>query len=274
MIRALVLGAAAALGAAAPAAALPTVHAHRGGPFVDGSATYAENTLPAFQAAHARGFVVELDVRAVRDGAIALHDETLDRTTACAGNAIDMTLADVASCPSDTVGTPGGSLGSEPRPAGPAPPDLAAVLAWARDRGARLNLELNDDEDDRVARVLDVIAASGYPVRRLIVQSFYAGDLGTARDRLPGVGLSVLSLRLFNVGALNGARSLGAKWVSPEWPIARGYVRAAHRQRRRVVPYTLNSRAAIRRANRIGVDAVITDDPVMARRELRRRSRR
>jgi glycerophosphoryl diester phosphodiesterase len=249
------------------AAAAVQVQAHRGGPYVNGTLTYDENTLPAFQNAHARGFVIELDSRAVQDGAIALHDATLDRTTPCAGNARDMTLAQVAQCPTDTRGAP-----SPTRPGGgPPPPNLADVLVWARDAGARLSLEINDDDDALVARIIDVIAASGYPIRRLVVQSFYAGDLATVRERLPGVGLAVLSLRFSNLGALNGAKSLGAKWVSPEWPIARGYVRAVHRAGKKVVPYTLNTRASLRQAKRIGVDAVITDDPVLARRVLRRR---
>lgn len=265
------LGAAVLAAPAAAAAATPIVHAHRGGTFVNGTATYAENTLPAFQAAHARGFVVELDTRAVQDGAVALHDETLDRTTTCGGPAAEMTLAAVAACPSDTVGSPGSSLGSQPRPDGPPPPDLAAVLAWARDAGARLNLELNDRAPERVSRILDVVAASGYPARRLIVQSFYAGDLKTAKQRLPGVGLATLALRAFNVGALNAAKSVGAKWVSPEWPVAKAYVKAVHGAKRKAIPFTLNSRAAVRQAKRIGVDAVITDDPAMARRALRRR---
>lgn len=258
----------------AAAAATPAVHAHRGGTFVNGKATYAENTLPAFQAAHKKGFVIELDTRAVQDGAIVLHDDTLDRTTTCAGPAFDMTLAQVAACPSDTVGSPEGSLGSEPRPGGPPPPNLAEVLTWARDAGARLNLQLNDDDDGRVGRLLDVIAASGYPVRRLIVQSFYAGDLQTAKDRLPGVGLSVLALGTFNLGALNGAKTLGATWVSPQWPITKGFVRTVHKATKKVVPYTLNTKAAVRKAKRIGIDAVITDDASMARRELRRKARR
>jgi glycerophosphoryl diester phosphodiesterase len=107
-----------------------------------------------------------------------------------------------------------------------------------------------------------------------VLQSFYAGDLATARDRLPGVGLAVLSLKFSNVGALNGAKTLGARWVSPEWPIAKAYVKAVHRARKKVVPFTLDSKTAWRQAKRIGVDAVITDDPLAARRELRRKRRR
>jgi glycerophosphoryl diester phosphodiesterase len=260
--------------AAAPgtaAAATPAVHAHRGGTHVNGTPRFAENTLPAFEHAHARGFVVELDTRAVQDGAVALHDETLDRTTPCTGRAIDMTLAQVATCRSDTIGRVGGSLGSSPAEGGPAPPNLADVLVWARDAGARLNLELNDRDPERVSRILDVVAASGFPTRRLIVQSFYAGDLATARDRLPGVTLLTLALRGFTVGALNAANNLGARWVSPQWPVTRGFVRAVHRKRRKVIPFDLESRAALRQAKRIGVDAVISDDPIRARRILRQR---
>jgi glycerophosphoryl diester phosphodiesterase len=80
----LTLGAALAAPGVA-AAATPIVHAHRGGAFVDGTATYAENTLQAFQAAHARGFVVELDTRAVRDGAIALPRCPRGRATRARG---------------------------------------------------------------------------------------------------------------------------------------------------------------------------------------------
>jgi glycerophosphoryl diester phosphodiesterase len=256
------------------AAAAPLVHAHRGGTFVDGEATYAENTLPAFQAAKARGFIVELDTRVTQDGgAIALHDDTLDRTTTCTGKAREMTLAQVAQCPSDTVGSEGGSLGSEPRPGGPPPPDLVDVLTWARDSGARLNLELNDHDADGAAarQVAGMIKASGYPLRRLIVQSFYAGDLKVAREILPGVELSALALEGFNVGALNAAKELKATWVSPQWPVPKAFVRGVHRAKRKIIPFTLNKAADVRRARKLKVDAVITDDPVMARKALRRR---
>ena len=39
----------------------------------------------------------------------------------------------------------------------------------------------------------------------------------------------------------------------------------AHSLGQRVVPYTLDQPGAVRRAAALGVDAVITDDPAMAR---------
>lgn len=260
------------LSAAPAAAATPQIHAHRGGSFVNGVATYAENTLPAFEAAHARGFVVELDTRAVQDGGVVLHDETLDRTTTCTGRAIDMTLAQVAQCPSDNLGTPGSERGGRPQTGLPAPPNLGDVLVWARDAGARLNLEINEREPERVSRILDAIDASDYPARRLMVQSFYAADLDTARDRLPGIGLVALALGFSKIGAVNAAANLPQpRWAGPQWPVTRAFVEAAQRRRVRVIPFTLNTRREFRQAKRVGVNAFFTDDPVMARRVLRRR---
>ena len=260
--------------AAAPAAAAtPDIHAHRGGPFVAGKATYAEETLPAFRAAAKRGFVLEIDTRVAQDGVVALHDGTLDRTTSCTGPAAEMTMARIAACPSDILGSPGSTLGSRPKPGGAPPPPLADVLALARRAGVGVNVELNDFDQEGAAagRVLDVVAAAGLPRRRVIVQSFFPPNLALARQRLPGVARAVLTLKVGEANAIATARANDARWVSPEWPVTKAFVRRAHRAGRKVVPYTLNSRAAVRSARRIGVDALITDDPVMARRALRRR---
>jgi hypothetical protein len=110
VIRLALAAAVAALLCAAPvAAAAPAIHAHRGGPFVAGKATYAEETLPAFRAAARRGFVLELDTRVTQDGVVALHDATLERTTPCTGRAAETTLAAIAACRSDIVGSPAAS---------------------------------------------------------------------------------------------------------------------------------------------------------------------
>ena len=185
------------------AAAAVQVHAHRGGTFVDGAATYAENTLPAYQAAHAAGFVVELDTRATQDGAIALHDETLDRTTTCTGLAADTTLAAVASCPSDFVGSPGSSLeGVDDRPdrvlrerdqvrVAVHEADEAAVRDdlddVAREQGAALG-----DVEDGAARVVAAAADQRQPAaerERLARPQRHRG--GGAHDPVGVVGVQV-----------------------------------------------------------------------------------
>lgn len=58
--------------------------AHRG--FHDRAEGRVENTLPAAEAAIARGFAIECDLQLTRDGVpIVFHDDTLDRLTVATG---------------------------------------------------------------------------------------------------------------------------------------------------------------------------------------------
>jgi len=264
---------AAALAAAPATAKVTAIHAHRGGPFVDGKARHAEASLPAFRAAARRGFVLELDTRVTLDGAVVVvHDDTLDRTTACTGRLAETPFDRLRSCPLDALGSPGSTLGSRAKTTSETIPRLADVLRIAKARGVRVNVELNDFDADssRATKVLDALAASGLPRRRVIVQSFFSPNLALAARRLPGVALARLSLRQSNESALDEAIAARQRYISPEWPVSRAYVRRAHRAGLRVLPYTLNTPARVRAAARSGVDELITDDPVMARRALRR----
>lgn len=69
--------------------------AHRG--LHDVAAGLVENTVPAFEAAIARGFAIELDVQLTADGdAVAFHDHELDRLTGESGPVLDRTAQDLA----------------------------------------------------------------------------------------------------------------------------------------------------------------------------------
>jgi hypothetical protein len=71
-------------------------------------------------------------------------------------------------------------------------------------------------------------------------------------------------------GGPAAAAAIDADWVSPSFPVDPGYVALAHSLGQRIVPYTLDEPGQVRRAADLGVDEVITDDPAMARSELRR----
>jgi glycerophosphoryl diester phosphodiesterase len=81
--------------AAPPAlAAVPEIHAHRGGTVVNGKPLFAEESIRAYRQAARDGFVLEVDAKLTEDGVpVALHDATLDRTTSCAGELRTFTLA-------------------------------------------------------------------------------------------------------------------------------------------------------------------------------------
>src|SRR3712207_2959527 len=100
---------------ASPAAAVPTIHAHRGGSVLQGVPTFPENTMPAFQHAAREGFVIELDAKLTQDNvAVVIHDATLDRSTNCTGQVRATPVTALANCRADVLGS-----GGTTRPAPP-----------------------------------------------------------------------------------------------------------------------------------------------------------
>jgi len=266
--------------ALAPAAqaAMPAVQAHRGGPVLAGVPTYPEETMPAFRnAAQELQVVLELDTKLTEDGVpVVIHDDSLDRTTACEGLVVERTLAELAECPTDVLGAPGNDLPTAPAPEPVPISTLAEVLAFAKAAGIGINLEIknyptDDDYDPTPAfanRVMDVVVESGIPARQVIMQSFTPDNLAVAESRMPEAEIALLALAGLQDLALETAAMRGWDWVSPSWPVDRGYVDEAHSRGLRVVPYTINQRDAVADAAEAGVDALITDDPLMALRTL------
>ncbi len=262
------------LGAAPSAvAAIPDIHAHRGGTVLNGAPRFGEESLRAYQNAALNGFVLEVDAKLTEDGVpVAIHDATLDRTTNCSGEVRSFTLAELASCRTDVLGSPGSPLSTRgARHTEPIAP-IAAVLKVALLSGAEVNLEIKNvptdtDFDSTPAfanRVMDVVVASRIPRRQLIVQSFLGSSLDVARQRLPGVRTSLLAIQAINEAYLQAAADGDYNLISPEWPVSADYVRRAHAMRLDVAPFTLDTASEVRAARRARVDALITDDPLMA----------
>ena len=113
-------------------------------------------------------------------------------------------------------------------------------------------------------RVMDAVIASRIPRSQLIIQSFVPANLDVAAQRLPGVATSLLSLQAINEAFLEVAAAGGYDFISPEWPVSADYVRRAHAMRLDVAPFTLDAASEVRAARRARVDALITDDPLMA----------
>jgi glycerophosphoryl diester phosphodiesterase len=273
-IRATLIAAVLAAGATAATAqaATPQIHAHRGGTVVNGKPTFAEETLSAYRSAAANGFVLEVDAKLTSDGVpVAIHDATLDRTTTCTGEVRSFTLAALRSCRPDVLGSPGGGLRtSQVSPSGSIA-TIAEVLELARLTGAKVNLEIKNlptdpDWDPTSAyanRVMDVVVAAGLPRSQLLIQSFIPANLDVAKRRMPRVPTSLLTLSAGS-DTVKFASDNGYDWISPQWPVTPGFVAGAHRAHHPVAPYTLNARADVRAAARAKVDALITDDPLMA----------
>lgn len=263
----------------APARALE-IQAHRGGSFVGGKATFSENTLPAFTASAKRHFTLEMDVHLTKDGVpLVIHDGTLDRTTPCKGPVNAMTFAQIRRrCRSDVLGSPGSALGSRRTSRRVPLPSLAEVLALAQRLHVKVSVEDNNyptypdyhpDVDAVAKRIAGVIRKSGLRLSSVIVQSFITDNLLAVRRQLPTVPTSSISFTVGNEPKIDvAADTEHATWICPQWPVDAAYVTRAHGRGLKVVPYTLETAADVIAARTAGVDALITDDPVMARRAL------
>ncbi|MEA2409401.1 MAG: glycerophosphoryl diester phosphodiesterase [Thermoleophilaceae bacterium] len=246
-------------------AASPTIHAHRGGTVTNGKPTAAEESLRAYKKAARDGFTLEVDAKLTEDGVpVAIHDATLDRTTNCSGEVRTFTLAELAGCRTDVPAKSARII------------TIQALLQFAKRAGAEVNLEIKNvptdpDYDTTPAyanRVMDAVIASGIARKQLIVQSFIPANLEVALQRLPGVRTSLLALQSFNELFLQAAADRHYDLISPEWPVTADYVTRAHSMGLDVAPFTLNAAADVRAARKARVDALITDDPLMAGRAL------
>ena len=273
----LVLTAAVFALAPAASAATPLIHAHRGGTVVNGKPKYPEESLAAYKHAARNGFVLEVDAKLTKDGVpVAIHDATLDRTTNCTGQVRTFTLAELKGCRTDVLGSPGSPLPTKPAMK-PAPIiTIQSLLSFARRSGSVVNLEIKNvpsdpDYDSTPAyanTVMDAVIASHIPRSQLIIQSFVPANLDVAKQRLPGVATSLLSLQALNEAYIQVAFDNDYDIISPEWPVSADYVHRAHGNGLEVIPFTLDSAADVRAARAAKVDELITDDPLAAARAM------
>jgi glycerophosphoryl diester phosphodiesterase len=126
---------------------------------------YPENTLPAFQAAKARGATtIEIDVVLTADREpIILHDLSVDRTTNGHGFAADLSLALIRSLDAGST--------FHPRFAGTRVPTLAEVLDWSKREKMGLVLEIKEVErpDFAADRVAELLEATGTADRVMVI---------------------------------------------------------------------------------------------------------
>jgi glycerophosphoryl diester phosphodiesterase len=263
---------AASAAAATAASAAPQIHAHRGGTVTAGKPTYTEESLDAYRNAAKHGFVFEVDAKLTADRVpVAIHDATLDRTTNCTGEVRSFTLAALKPCRPDVLGSPGGGLRTKTIAPRGSIATVADVLELARLTGSKVNLEIKNlptdpDWDPTYAyadEVMDVVKAAGLKRSQLLIQSFIPGNLDAAKRNLKGVQTSLLTLPATS-NEVTIARDKGYTWLSPQWPFTAAFVREAHRAHKRVAPYTINTSADVTAAAGAKVDALITDDPLMA----------
>ena len=226
------------------------VIAHRGA-----SGHAPENTLAAFKQALALGATfIETDLQLTRDARfVAIHDDTLDRTTNGHGAVHDMTLAEVRKLDA------GSWFGSEF--AGERVPTLDEILQFSKKNDVVFYLELKPAGSWGGEHALIGSLRESGEIPRSVVISFDAGILAAIRKIEPTLMTGLLYDGQID-DPLEKALEIGARQVAVRGDLVTPWMLGQARRRDlQVVCWTVNHPAHMRMLMTAGVDGIMSDYP-------------
>lgn len=228
-----------------------TVSCHRGY-----SKVAPENTIPAFQAAIDIGAdCAELDVQMTNDGVVVVsHDPSLKRTTGLNARICDLSYAEVSALDA-------GSFFSEEF-AGTHIPTLEDVLKLCKDK-IRLNIEIkhNAASPELEAKTVQLIKDYGFKDSCVITSLSYE-SLSKVKELDPDIRTGYI----LAVGAGNYYDLPAADFFSVEISfITPGMISALHQRGKTISAWTVNRESDAEKLKQLGVDDMITEDPLMVR---------
>jgi glycerophosphoryl diester phosphodiesterase len=224
--------------------------AHRGS-----SGHAPENTLAAFRRAVAQGITfIETDLHLTRDvHFVALHDETVDRTTSGHGPIHELTLTEARRLDA------GSWFASEFT--GERIPTLEEILDFAKRTDVVFYLELKPNGFWGGEQALVSALRSSGEIQRTIMISFDFNILAGLRKIEP-----TLMTGLLYDGQLESpfekALEIGARQVAVRGDLLTpNFLKEAHKRDLQVVCWTINSPAHMRSLAAAGVDGIMSDYP-------------
>lgn len=257
--------------------AVPFVIGHRG------VAEAPENTLPSFKESLRQGAqMLELDVRLTRDEIpVVIHDSTFKRITGGRpGGVANRTLKHIR--------TLDASSGHDPHYRGTPIPTLEETLLELCPQ-CPINVEMKFNRPsyrpltEAVAETIKRLNVE----KTIFVSSFWHQSLQLLRRRVPGVLTAplfgsdtgpphredveeVLSGRLRDDAPAPGEVPFRGRMMVVKYPWATAELaEALHQGQGTLIVYTVDDPAEVRRMAEIGVDAVITNRPGIAKEALR-----
>ncbi|MEO8648247.1 MAG: glycerophosphodiester phosphodiesterase [Acidobacteriota bacterium] len=255
---------------------LPIIVGHRGA-----SAYAPENTLAAFRRAIDDGAEgLEFDVRLSRDGVpVVIHDATLQRTGGLANEVAEMTSSELG-------GTDVGSWFNSAFPARASEafaaetvPTLRQTLELLREFTGRFYIELKcgpSDAEELSKAVCGVIRDSPL-LPQIVVKSFHLGISPILKMSCSGVRTAalfapqIMTMLRKEKYLVNIAREFNADELSMHYSLAtRKLMRKADAAGFPVTIWTAENPRWVKRGIRIGLTAIITNDParLLARRSV------
>jgi glycerophosphoryl diester phosphodiesterase len=224
--------------------------AHRGA-----SGHAPENTLAAFKRALSLGATfIETDLQLSRDSRfVAIHDDTVNRTTNGQGKVHDLSLADLRRLDA------GSWFGSEFT--GERIPTLDEILEFARKHDVVFYLELKPSGSWGGEHALVGALRSSGEIARTIVISFDAGILEALRKIEPTLMTGLLFDGQIEL-PLQRAVEVGARQLAVRGDLVTPALLVEARKRDlQVVCWTVNQPAHMRLLIEAGVDGIMSDYP-------------
>ncbi len=226
------------------------VIAHRGA-----SGHAPENTLAAFRRAVALGATfIETDLHLSRDAHfVAIHDDTVDRTTNGHGKVHELTLADLRRLDA------GSWFGSEF--SGERIPTLEEILEFSKKNDVVFYLELKPTGAWGGEHALISALRDSGEIARTIVISFDTGIIGSLRKIEPTLMTGLLFDGQIDQ-PLERAVEVGARQLAIRGDLVTPALIADARKRDlQVVCWTVNQPAHMRMLIEAGVDGIMSDYP-------------
>ena len=230
---------------------VPDISAHRGS-----SLSAPENTMSAFeQAVSDMADYVELDVHLTFDGVVVvMHDSNLKRTTGFNQNIWQTSFDKIQQLDA-------GSWFSEEYE-GEKVPTLEQVIDEVG-QSVKLNIEIkyNKKEQGLTRAVVDIIERKGIEDRCIVTSSDYSvlTEVKKLNNEIStGYVLSAAYGAFYSISYVD-VISINYTFVN------KALVDAVHGNGKEIYVWTVNSPSIVKALANMGVDNIITDDPVMAR---------
>jgi glycerophosphoryl diester phosphodiesterase len=221
-----------------------------------GASGYApENTLAAYRRAVAQGVTfIETDLHLTRDAHfVALHDETVNRTTNGQGPIQRMTLLEARRLDA------GSWFGSEF--IGERLPTLPEILDFAKKHDVVFYLELKSDGFWGGDHALISALRDSGEIPRVIVMAFDASILEGLRKIEPTLMTALLYDGTIE-NPLEKALSIGARQIAVKGDLMTpNFLSEAHKKDIQLVCWTINQPAHMRLLAAAGVDGIMSDYP-------------
>lgn len=245
----------------------PLIIGHRGA-----SSQAPENTLAAFQMALDAGADgIEFDVQLALDGVpVIIHDETVERTGLRIGSVSDLTSRELGRIDVGSWFNKKFRKRAKPEFANETIPTLARVLTLLKDFRGLIYIELKPHEADfreLSKTICDVIRDSPL-LPQMIVKSFKLAAIPEVRHHLPEVQTAalfeptIMDLLRRRKQILAITREFGAHQISVHHSlVTRKLVSLATDANMPVTIWTTDTPKWVKRSEKIGIRALITNDP-------------